>query len=119
MPTAENSRQLSPPEMVQVLPGVGLCICVYDIKSIGDAIIIPGDGNAYTEGALRGMGTLSKHVRKVLSAVAFELLVFRPAEDSVLTGTIKACNEQGIQVSLVFFDDIFIPAGMMLPGTVL
>ena len=34
----------------QVLPGVGLCICVYDIKSIGDAIIIPGDGNAYTEG---------------------------------------------------------------------
>jgi DNA-directed RNA polymerase subunit E'/Rpb7 len=56
---------------------------------------------------------------KNLCPVVFELLIFRPIEDSVLCGTIKACNEQGIQVSMVFYDDIFIPAGMMLPGTVL
>jgi DNA-directed RNA polymerase subunit E'/Rpb7 len=40
--------------------------------------------------------------------------VFRPFVDEVCIGTIIASNEQGLQVSLGFFDEIFIPAYWML-----
>ncbi len=40
--------------------------------------------------------------------------MFRPFVDEVCIGTIIASNEQGLQVSLGFFDEIFIPAYWML-----
>ena len=34
----------------------------------------------------------------------------RPFVGEVLVGKIRSCTEEGISVSLVFFDDVFIPA---------
>ena len=44
----------------------------------------------------------------------FRLVVFRPFVDEVCIGKIISSNEQGVQVSLGFFDEIFIPAYWML-----
>jgi hypothetical protein len=35
---------------LQVVPGVGLCICFYDFVKIGDSFLLPGDGAAHTKG---------------------------------------------------------------------
>lgn len=35
----------------------------------------------------------------------------------VLTGRIRSCTEEGISVTLTFFDDIFIPSHCLQPGS--
>ena len=120
---APRSAGTKLPLPLQILPGVGLCICVYELTEVGDAIIIPGDGCAYTEGACGEPGAPRRaqaHTAPAAHrpvAVTFQLVIFRPMEDEVLTGTIKAWNHQGLQVSLIFFEDIFIPASMMMEGS--
>lgn len=47
----------------------------------------------------------------------FRLLVFKPFAGEVLVGRIRSCTEEGISVSLTFFDDIFIPSHCLQPGT--
>ncbi|XP_031569933.1 DNA-directed RNA polymerase III subunit RPC8-like [Actinia tenebrosa] len=74
----------------KVVHNVGLCIVLYDILSIGDSYIVPGDGSSHTP-------------------VTFRFVVFRPFIDEILLGRIRSCNHEGIQVSMEFFDDIFIP----------
>jgi len=74
----------------KVVHNVGLCVVLFDIIEIGDAYILPGDGSSHTP-------------------VTFRFIVFRPFIDEVLIGKIKACTREGVQVSLGFFDDIFIP----------
>lgn len=59
------------------MPGVGLCVCLYDIVRIGDSRIYAGDGSAHTN-------------------VVFRLVVFAPEEEEVLEGTITASDEEGI-----------------------
>lgn len=42
-------------------------------------------------------------------SVTFRFVVFRPFIDEILTGRIRSCNHEGVQVSMEFFDDIVIP----------
>jgi DNA-directed RNA polymerase III subunit RPC8 len=53
----------------------------------------------------------------IICVVKFRLIVFRPFVGEVLVGRIRSCSEEGISVSLTFFDDIFIPAHCLQTGT--
>ncbi|XP_074638468.1 DNA-directed RNA polymerase III subunit RPC8-like isoform X2 [Acropora palmata] len=45
----------------------------------------------------------------LFTSVHFRFVVFRPFIDEILTGRIRSCNHEGLQVSMEFFDDIVIP----------
>lgn len=49
--------------------------------------------------------------------VKFRLIVFKPFVGEVLIGKIRSCTEEGLSVSLAFFDDIFIPSHCLQPGS--
>ena len=55
----------------KVLKDVGLVIALWDILSIGDSFLFPGDGASHTR-------------------VEFRILVFRPFMEEVLTGKVIA-----------------------------
>lgn len=74
----------------KVVHNVGLCIVLHDITYIGDSYLFPGDGSSHTP-------------------VKFRFVVFRPFIDEIITGRIRSCNYEGVQVSMEFFDDITIP----------
>ncbi|KAG5672113.1 hypothetical protein PVAND_002268 [Polypedilum vanderplanki] len=74
----------------KILHNVGLCLYIHEIVFIGDALVKPTDGYVCTQ-------------------VVFRVVVFRPELGSILTGTVRKCERNGIYVSLGFFDDIFIP----------
>eukprot|EP00088_Acartia_fossae_P009710 TRINITY_DN14750_c0_g1_i1.p1 TRINITY_DN14750_c0_g1~~TRINITY_DN14750_c0_g1_i1.p1 ORF type:complete len:214 (+),score=61.43 TRINITY_DN14750_c0_g1_i1:107-748(+) len=78
----------------RILIDVGLCISVYDILEIGESHILPGDGAAHTK-------------------VKFRMLVFRPWIEEMLVGKIKSSTKDGVNVTLGFFDQIFIPASQL------
>lgn len=80
----------------RVIMDLGLVIGRYgDALQVGDGVCAAGDGAAHHE-------------------VIARLIVFRPFVEEVCIGTIIASSEEGIQVSIGFFDDIFIPAYWML-----
>ena len=80
----------------RVIMDVGLVVCRYgDALEIGDGVCVAGDGAAHHE-------------------VVFRLIVFRPFVDEVCIGTILESSEEGVRVTLGFFDDIFVPAYWML-----
>uniref|UniRef100_T1GDA6 DNA-directed RNA polymerase III subunit RPC8 n=1 Tax=Megaselia scalaris TaxID=36166 RepID=T1GDA6_MEGSC len=74
----------------KVLLNVGLCISLKDLVSIGDSLILPGDGSSHTD-------------------VIFRYIVFRPSIGNVITGKIRSCSREGVHITLGFFDDILIP----------
>ncbi|GCB75731.1 hypothetical protein scyTo_0019802, partial [Scyliorhinus torazame] len=74
----------------KVVYNVGLCICLYDITKLEDSYIFPGDGASHTK-------------------VHFRYVVFRPFLDEIITGKIKGCSQDGVHVTLGYFDDILIP----------
>ncbi|KAF7263904.1 RNA polymerase III subunit H [Rhynchophorus ferrugineus] len=74
----------------KVVLNVGLCIALFDITSIKDSFIIPGDGASHT-------------------IVHFRYIVFRPFMEEILIGKIRSCSQEGVHVTLGFFDDILIP----------
>ena len=45
------------------------------------------------------------------------MVVFKPFVGEVLIGKIRSCTEEGLSVSLTFFDDIFIPAHCLQTGS--
>lgn len=61
-----------------------------DLVSLGDSIILPGDGSSHTE-------------------VIFRYIVFRPQVGEIITAKIRCCSRDGVHVTLGFFDDILIP----------
>mmetsp|Transcript_23222 Transcript_23222/g.26469 ORF Transcript_23222/g.26469 Transcript_23222/m.26469 type:complete len:286 (-) Transcript_23222:289-1146(-) len=80
----------------RVIMNVGLVIGRYgDALQVGDGVCAAGDGGAHHE-------------------VVVRLVVYRPFIEEVCIGTILASSEEGIQVTMGFFDDIFIPAYWML-----
>lgn len=80
----------------RVIMDLGLVIGRYgDALQVGDGVCAAGDGAAHHE-------------------VIARFIVFRPFVEEVCIGTIIASSEEGIQVSIGFFDDIFIPAYWML-----
>jgi DNA-directed RNA polymerase subunit E'/Rpb7 len=79
----------------RVIMDQGLVICRYGDARVGDGVCVAGDGGAHHQ-------------------VLARLVVFRPFVDEVCIGTIAKSNAEGLQVSLGFFDDVFIPAYWML-----
>ncbi|BET03174.1 RNA polymerase III [Nesidiocoris tenuis] len=75
----------------KVVANVGLCVCLFDIESMDDSYIFPGDGGAHTK-------------------VEFRFVVFRPFIEEIIVGKVKNCSKEGVHATLGFFDDIFIPA---------
>lgn len=49
--------------------------------------------------------------------VKFRLIVFRPFIGEVIEGKVRSSSEEGIHVSLGFFDDILIPPTCVQPDT--
>ncbi|XP_061425951.1 DNA-directed RNA polymerase III subunit RPC8 [Lethenteron reissneri] len=84
--TSELNKKLAN----KVVYNVGLCVCLYDITKMEDSFVFPGDGASHTK-------------------VHFRFVVFRPFLDEIIIGKIKCCSQEGVQVSLGFFDDIRIP----------
>jgi DNA-directed RNA polymerase III subunit RPC8 len=80
----------------RVLMDVGLVICRYgDCLKIGDGVCVNCDGGAHHECLVK-------------------LVIFRPFVEEVCVGKIIKSTADGIQVSLGFFQDIFIPPYWML-----
>lgn len=80
----------------RVLMDTGLVISRYkEILKISNGLCVAGDGGCHHE-------------------CLFRLIVFRSFVEEVCTGTIVKSTPEGIQVSLGFFQDIFIPAYWML-----
>ncbi|XP_027905575.1 DNA-directed RNA polymerase III subunit RPC8-like isoform X3 [Vigna unguiculata] len=78
----------------KVIANLGLCISVYDIRSIDGGFIFPGDGApTYT--------------------VVFNLIMFRPFVGEIITAKLISSDSNGLQLSLGFFDDIYVPAHHM------
>ncbi|KAK9272080.1 hypothetical protein L1049_002449 [Liquidambar formosana] len=78
----------------KVIANLGLCISVYDIRSIDGGFIFPGDGaSTYT--------------------VKFRLIMFRPFVGEIITAKLKESDTNGLRLTLGFFDDIYVPAHLM------
>jgi len=75
----------------KVIAEVGLCVCVHQVLEMGDMYIYPSEGSAYI-------------------VTVFNMVVFRPFADEVLSGSIHSISETGMKVSVGFFDEIFVPA---------
>lgn len=78
----------------KVIANLGLCISVYDIRSIDGGFIYAGEGaSTYT--------------------VKFRLIVFRPFVGEVIVAKLKESNTEGLRLSLGFFNDIYVPPPLM------
>ncbi|XP_057673975.1 DNA-directed RNA polymerase III subunit RPC8 [Corythoichthys intestinalis] len=84
------SEELNKKLANKVVYNVGLCICLYDITKLEDSYIFPGDGASHTK-------------------VHFRYVVFHPFLEEILVGKIKYCSQEGVHVTMGFFDDILIP----------
>lgn len=56
---------------------MGLCIALFDITSLKESFIIPGDGASHT-------------------IVHFRYIVFRPFLEEILVGKIRSCSQEGV-----------------------
>ncbi|KAL6312699.1 hypothetical protein AAG906_008886 [Vitis piasezkii] len=72
----------------KVIANLGLCISVYDIRSIDGGFVFPG-------------------------MVEFRLVMFRPFVGEIITAKLKESDANGLRLSLGFFDDIYIPVHLM------
>jgi len=79
----------------RVLHDVGLCICVFDIAQAGEGKVRYGDGCLWYK-------------------VVFREVVFRPFTSEVILAKVKSSDEDGIRLTVGFFDDIYVPL-MYLP----
>lgn len=62
---------------VQVVAKVGLCVALFDVLSMDDSYIFPGDGAAHTK-------------------VEFRFVIFRPFMEEIIVGKIKNCSKAGV-----------------------
>ncbi len=78
----------------RILHDLGLCICLYSLKTEGPAFIHPNSGCA----------NYKTH---------FKIVMFRPFIGEVLTGRLLSCTKDGIKVSLGFFENVFVPSYLL------
>ncbi|XP_068650597.1 DNA-directed RNA polymerase III subunit rpc8 isoform X2 [Aristolochia californica] len=78
----------------KVIQKLGLCISVYDIQSAEGGIVLPGEGSSTYK-------------------VVFRLVMFRPFVGEVLIGKVEKCDDKGLQLTLGFFNDIYIPEHLL------
>lgn len=83
----------------RVITDVGLVVSLYDIVSVRDAYIFPGD--------------LKDSQGDAACTVQFRVVVFRPKINELLIGRIVNSTPMGLQVSLGFFQDVSIPANQL------
>ncbi|KAI9567105.1 RNA polymerase III subunit Rpc25-domain-containing protein [Boletus coccyginus] len=74
----------------RVLHDVGLCICVFDLVEVGEGKVRYGDGCLWYK-------------------AKFRMVVFRPFASEVILAKVKSSDEEGIRLSVGFFDDMYIP----------
>ncbi|KAG6329945.1 hypothetical protein ID866_9144 [Astraeus odoratus] len=74
----------------RVLHDVGLCICVFDLAEAGEGRVRYGDGCLWYK-------------------VKFRMVVFRPFSSEVILAKVKSSDEDGIRLSVGFFDDVYVP----------
>jgi DNA-directed RNA polymerase III subunit RPC8 len=73
----------------KVVLDVGLCVMFYDFVEVGVPYVYPAEGSAH-------------------QLVKFRMVVFRPWEGEVLTGTICDADGNGMTISMGFFNNIHI-----------
>ncbi|KAL5561793.1 hypothetical protein UlMin_031540 [Ulmus minor] len=78
----------------KVIANLGLCVSVYDIRSIEGGFISPAQGAA-------------------TYVVVFTLIMFRPFIGEIIAAKLKESNKDGLRLSLGFFDDIYIPSNLL------
>ena len=78
----------------KVMRNLGLCVALYDILHIGESHLHPGSAAHHT-------------------AVHFRLVIFRPHVGEILTGSVVSCDEEGVRISLGFFNDIHVPKSLL------
>ncbi|KIL62118.1 hypothetical protein M378DRAFT_129227, partial [Amanita muscaria Koide BX008] len=78
----------------RVLLDVGLCVCVFDLAEVGEGKVRYGDGFLWYK-------------------VVFRIVVFRPFTSEVIVAKVKSSDEDGIRLTLGFFDDIYIPSAYL------
>ncbi|KAK4218784.1 DNA-directed RNA polymerase III subunit rpc25 [Rhypophila decipiens] len=81
----------------KVIQGLGLCISLWDICWASEGLC-----DVYT-----GLCNVN---------VEFRMVVFRPFEGEVLQARIVSQTEEGIHLTVGFFDDIFVPGSELADG---
>ncbi|KAJ5449767.1 DNA-directed RNA polymerase III subunit rpc8 [Penicillium daleae] len=81
----------------KVIQKIGLCVSFYDLLESSDGLI--------------GHGTGLVNVN-----VKFRMIVFRPFKGEIMLGKISSGTENGIKISVEFFNDILIPPAMLMDG---
>jgi DNA-directed RNA polymerase III subunit RPC8 len=74
----------------KIVPGVGLCICMWDLLKTTEGLI--------------GHGTGLVNVN-----IEFRMSVFRPFRGEIIYGRIKTSSPDGIIIDLDFTSEVFIP----------
>ena len=74
----------------RTLMDVGLVVSLYDVLTVGSALIHAGDGAAHFE-------------------VVFRVVVFKPFVGECVTAKVTECTQAGIRLSIDFFDNIAVP----------
>ncbi|GAB4850640.1 hypothetical protein Ancab_029951 [Ancistrocladus abbreviatus] len=87
-------RQIDSFFLDKVIAKYGLCISLYDIKSIDGGFILPNEGSPTYK-------------------VDFRMVMFRPFVGEVISARLKESNRNGLRLSVGFFDDIHIPAYLL------
>ncbi|KAJ2358380.1 DNA-directed RNA polymerase III complex subunit Rpc25 [Coemansia erecta] len=82
----------------RVLHDIGLCILVHDLVEIDEGYVQHSEGWLWVK-------------------VKFRMIVFRPFRDEVLVGRVRSAGQEGLDISMGFFDDITIPAREMPVGS--
>ncbi|KZT68712.1 hypothetical protein DAEQUDRAFT_751213 [Daedalea quercina L-15889] len=95
LPEQAITNELNKKYANRVLHDVGLCICVFDLAEVGEGKVRYGDGFLWYK-------------------AIFRLTVFRPFTSEVILAKVKSSDEDGIRLTVGFFDDIYIPL-MFLP----
>ncbi len=80
---------------IQVVPNLGLCVSVFDILDSEEQYLYHGHSASFVR-------------------VCFRMVIFRPFVGEIITGKIRKNSKEGIQVTLGFFDDIFIPSDCLM-----
>ena len=74
----------------RTITDVGVVVELFDVVTVGGAVIHAGDGGACFE-------------------VVFRVVVFKPFVGECITAKVTACTPEGINLSLDFFDNITVP----------
>ncbi|KAJ4878923.1 RNA polymerase Rpb7 N-terminal domain-containing protein [Raphanus sativus] len=73
---------------------IGLCVSIYDIKSVQGGFVLPGDGAPTYK-------------------VRFRIVVFRPFVGEVIAAKFKESDSNGLRLTLGFFEDVYVPAPLI------